>query len=144
MGTSTSFQELCNEVMVLKSVSHINVVLYYGEISMPGIYGFAMEYCPEGDLHDRIVNEGTLSEREIKVFLKQMLETLAYIHARQIVHRDIKTKNILISNGSYKLCDFGNSVLLDVKLPFSRVITLRKPLVTLSSTTAGTADRVSL
>ena len=144
MGTSTSFQELCNEVMVLKNVSHINVVLYYGEVSMPGIYGFTMEYCPKGDLHDRIVNEGTLSEREIKVLLKQMLETLASVHARQIVHRDIKTKNILISNGSYKLCDVGNSVLLDVRFPFSRVITLRKPLVTLSSTTAGTADRVSL
>ena len=95
----------------------MNVILYYGEISMPGIYGFVTEYCPEGDLHNRIMNEGTLSEQEIKLFLKQMLETLAYLHAKQIVHRDIKTKNILISNGYYKLCDFGNSVLLDVHLP---------------------------
>ena len=124
MGASDIYQELCNEVMILKSISHNNVILYYGEISMPGIYGFVMEYCSKGDLHTRIQTEGTLSEQEIKVFLKQMLQTLAYLHARQIVHRDIKTKNILISNGFYKLCDFGNSVLLDVcsmLIPYSKL-----------------------
>ena len=84
------------------------------------ILGYVMEYCPRGNLHDFIVKNGPMQEAEIKKVLFQMLQVLAYLAESRIVHRDIKTANILIvKEGSYKMCDFGSSVLLDVpSIPF--------------------------
>ena len=96
---------------------HDHIVLYYNEIDTNGIYGYSMEYCKGGTLHHYIRTMGALSEEELKILMRQMLSALEYLASRHIVHRDIKTANILIvKKDYYKLGDFGSSVELNVNV----------------------------
>ncbi len=54
-----------------------------------------------------------LDETMARYFFKKLITGIAYLHSRDIVHRDIKLENILISNtGEVKICDFGVSCFL--------------------------------
>ena len=54
-------------------------------------------------------------ERCLRIFL-QVCRAVKVLHDKGLVHRDIKPDNILLTNdGSYKLCDFGNSYVLDAR-----------------------------
>ena len=70
-----------------------------------------MELC-EGDFEREIKmrsNYGSYyTEGELDNIIKQLISTLSFLQKRHITHRDIKPQNILISNGKYKLCDFGD------------------------------------
>ena len=56
------------------------------------------------------LDEGTLEEPEIAYILQQVLRALAYVHAQQRVHRDVKAANVLLSvAGAVKISDFGVS-----------------------------------
>ena len=50
----------------------------------------------------------TFKQSEVKCLLKQLLEAVAAMHERWILHRDLKTSNLLLNNkGILKVCDFG-------------------------------------
>ena len=70
-----------------------------------------MELC-EGDFEKEIKmrsNFGSYyTEGELDNIIKQLISTLSFLQKRHITHRDIKPQNILISNGKYRLCDFGD------------------------------------
>lgn len=76
------------------------------------VYVIIMEYCSTGDLTDLIRDECSLGEGlpqpRLMKYLLQIGEAIRYIHAREIIHRDIKSPNIFISeNNEAKLGDFG-------------------------------------
>ncbi len=69
-----------------------------------------MEYISGGSIKYILDKYGPLNENLIKIFLKQVLEGLEYLHSKGIVHRDIKSANILLDvKGNIKLFDFGCS-----------------------------------
>eukprot|EP01029_Cantina_marsupialis_P005789 TRINITY_DN162876_c2_g1_i2.p1 TRINITY_DN162876_c2_g1~~TRINITY_DN162876_c2_g1_i2.p1 ORF type:complete len:430 (-),score=114.93 TRINITY_DN162876_c2_g1_i2:168-1457(-) len=62
------------------------------------------------DLHNLLINQmaDSFMQSEVKCLLKQLLEGLNYLHQNWIIHRDLKTSNLLYgSDGTIKLCDFG-------------------------------------
>jgi len=67
-----------------------------------------MEFL-EHELKDLIENSShVFDESEIKCLVKQLLLAVEYLHKRHIMHRDLKTSNILYNNkGFLKICDFG-------------------------------------
>ena len=66
-----------------------------------------MEYCPKGALNKQV---GKLTEQEVWKVLHDVAAGLAYLHAKEIVHQDIKPDNILLDeNGVYRITDFGIS-----------------------------------
>ena len=71
-----------------------------------------MEYIPNGDLLNAITKK-TLSKKEKKSIMREILQALAYIHNRRpysLIHRDIKPTNILLTNSKVaKITDFGLS-----------------------------------
>jgi len=73
-----------------------------------GTYYIVMEYVPDGNLRDRLKNEGRLApETSVEVAL-QVAEALQAAHQRGIIHRDVKPRNILIAgSGHIKVADFG-------------------------------------
>ena len=70
-----------------------------------------MELCRGGDLFDRLVQRGSLSEPSGALLCKALMEALLHCHTHRILHRDIKPENILMvdkaSDTNIKLVDFG-------------------------------------
>ncbi|XP_069153879.1 LEAF RUST 10 DISEASE-RESISTANCEUS RECEPTOR-LIKE PROTEIN KINASE-like 1.1 [Solanum lycopersicum] len=110
-------QQFVNEIDILTRLRHNNLVTLYGFTSRRSrelllVY----EYIPNGTLADHLhgdrVKDGSLTW---PVRLKIAIETagaLAYLHASDIIHCDVKTNNILLDqNFSVKVADFGISQL---------------------------------
>ncbi|TYI39218.1 hypothetical protein ES332_A02G082800v1 [Gossypium tomentosum] len=67
-----------------------------------------LEYVSGGSVHKLLGEYGPFKEPVIRSYTRQILSGLAYLHARNTVHRDIKGANILVDpNGEIKLADFG-------------------------------------
>jgi serine/threonine-protein kinase len=97
------------EAQSAAALSHPNIVSIFdrGE-SEDGTYYIAMEYLPGGTLKDRIVKRGALPARTAAAVALQMAEALKAAHERDVIHRDIKPHNILITGlGDVKVTDFG-------------------------------------
>ncbi|HEX2739794.1 MAG TPA: Stk1 family PASTA domain-containing Ser/Thr kinase [Rubrobacter sp.] len=97
------------EAQSAAALSHPNIVSIFdrGE-SEDGTYYIAMEYLPGGTLKDRILKRGALPARTAAAVALQMAEALRAAHDRDVIHRDIKPHNILITgSGDVKVTDFG-------------------------------------
>lgn len=72
-------------------------------------YWIFMEYLEAGCLTEIIDDHrGKVNERFIQFILLSTLKALFYLHSKHIIHRDIKSDNILLgSKGRVKLADFG-------------------------------------
>ncbi|KAK1133794.1 hypothetical protein K0M31_011583 [Melipona bicolor] len=91
---------LGKEIKILKE-SNYNVFL-------------VMEYCNGGDLADYLSAKGTLSEDTIRVFLKQLAGAMKALHAKGVVHRDLKPQNILLSHSCGKACPQPHQITLKI------------------------------
>lgn len=65
------------------------------------------EYCNKGDLASHLKNRGRIGEEEALGILKQITAGMVPLMNNGILHRDIKTANILIKDGVMKIADFG-------------------------------------
>jgi len=107
-------ESILNELSILRKIDHQNVVKIYEYYTDEENYYLITEYCPNGDLYNVMKNE-FLSEIQIACIMYQILLAINHIHKLQIMHRDLKLENILVSkkeeNGLYrvKICDFGTS-----------------------------------
>ena len=63
----------------------------------------------EKEINDRKKNNIYYTEKELFIIMSQLISTLALLQKNHITHRDIKPQNILISNGVFKLSDFGEA-----------------------------------
>ena len=111
MGDSQRSQTegLQQEIAVLMSVSHPNVLCLKDTFNeKDGVY-LVLELAAEGELFNLIVTKQKLSEAETRKVFIQLFQGTKYLHERNVVHRDIKPENILLTNKelSVKLADFG-------------------------------------
>ena len=120
---SFSFQKsneetVLNELNMLKKIDHQNVVKVYEYYVDNFNYYIITEYCHEGDLFDAIKGK-PLSEYQVACIMYQILLAVNHLHKMNIMHRDLKLENILVTkieeDGLYriKLCDFGTSHLFE-------------------------------
>ena len=66
------------------------------------------QYCPEGELFDYIVAKDKLGEEEARLFFRQIVAAVGYIHTQGYAHRDLKPENLLLDEDqNLKLIDFG-------------------------------------
>lgn len=98
------------EVKILQGLSHPNVVevkdvLYDDAGDQVMIVFEFLNHDLSGIINDCSID---MNEAIVKSLTKQLLEAVAYIHSHNIMHRDIKSSNLLLScDGSLKLADFG-------------------------------------
>ncbi|XP_060772654.1 maternal embryonic leucine zipper kinase [Neoarius graeffei] len=96
------------EIEAMKNLSHQHVCRLYHVIETPNKIYMVLEYCPGGELFDYIVAKARLSEDETRVFFRQIVSALAYVHSQGYAHRDLKPENLLIDEDhNLKLIDFG-------------------------------------
>lgn len=105
-------QKLDNEMKIMKTLRHPNIVQYIDYRDVQNHLYIIMEYVPCGDLQGYLADHKVLSESAAKCVAAQILDALAYLHHKKITHRDIKPDNILIASEDpfvVKLSDFGLS-----------------------------------
>jgi serine/threonine protein kinase/formylglycine-generating enzyme required for sulfatase activity len=96
------------EAQMAASLNHPNIVLIYDEGSLNGVHFIAMEYLEGKDLHCILQEKGKLSVDETISIIKPIAEALDFAHSKGLVHRDVKSANILVTNsGRPVLTDFG-------------------------------------
>uniref|UniRef100_A0A803T8F7 Maternal embryonic leucine zipper kinase n=1 Tax=Anolis carolinensis TaxID=28377 RepID=A0A803T8F7_ANOCA len=96
------------EIEAMKSLSHQNICRLYHVIETPKKIFMALEYCPGGELFDYIIAKDRLAEEEARVFFRQIVAAIAYVHSQGYAHRDLKPENLLIdAEHNLKLIDFG-------------------------------------
>lgn len=108
---SVSTQRMVEEIRVLMSIRHPNVVSLYGVFETERELRLIVDYVPGGELFDRIVSKSRYSEREACEVIAGLLSAIVFLHDHNIIHRDVKPENILLasqeSDTEIKLSDFG-------------------------------------
>ncbi|XP_010277967.1 PREDICTED: mitogen-activated protein kinase kinase kinase NPK1-like isoform X2 [Nelumbo nucifera] len=103
-------RELEEEVKLLKNLTHPNIVRYLGTAREEDTLNILLEFVPGGSISSLLGKFGSFPESVIRMYTKQLLLGLEYLHKNGIMHRDIKGANILVDNkGCIKLADFGAS-----------------------------------
>jgi len=87
--------EIQNEINILKTLSHPNIVKIYEFYDSPLNYYIVTEYCKIGELFSFIKNE--YNESQLSVLFYQVFSGLVYLHEKKILHRDLKLENIMVS-----------------------------------------------
>ncbi|XP_074601814.1 nimA-like kinase isoform X2 [Brevipalpus obovatus] len=100
-----------NEVKVLSSLKHPNIVTFFNNYEWNGKLFIEMEYCSGGTLQDFLAQLcKLLKEIEILTIFGQIISAIVYIHDQNILHRDLKTANIFMTRENvFKIGDFGIS-----------------------------------
>ncbi|XP_068178214.1 maternal embryonic leucine zipper kinase [Antennarius striatus] len=96
------------EIEAMKNLSHQHVCRLYHVIETATQIFMVLEYCIGGELFDYIIAKDRLSEEETRVFFRQIVSAMAYVHSQGYAHRDLKPENLLIDEDhNLKLIDFG-------------------------------------
>ncbi|XP_077148309.1 serine/threonine-protein kinase TAO3 isoform X5 [Ranitomeya variabilis] len=104
------WQDILKEVRFLQQLKHPNTIEYKGCYLKDHTAWLVMEYCL-GSASDLLeVHKKPLQEVEIAAITHGALQGLDYLHSRNMIHRDIKAGNILLTEpGQVKLADFGSA-----------------------------------
>jgi len=115
--TDKYIERFKEEIKYHQSISHTNIVRYIASGEFPKVDSnemsinvpyMVMEFVDGIDLHDYLEKKGTLEVEEALKITKQIAEALDVVHQKGIIHRDISTKNIRITEDEQaKLMDFG-------------------------------------
>jgi len=113
------FLRFINEINIISSLRHPNIVLYMGASIENHNYYMITEYLPKGSLFDYIHRtKGKFTEHEQIHIAYEIAVALKYLHSRNIIHCDLKSSNILIDdNWKIKIGDFGLSRFINKKNP---------------------------
>lgn len=103
----TDMPAIENEIKMMKTTRHQNVVEYLGTYLRKDKLWVCMEFMDGGSLTE-VISVCRMTEPQIACVCNEVLKALTYIHSLFRIHRDIKSDNILLSmRGDVKLADFG-------------------------------------
>lgn len=104
--------QIKREISIMKLVRHPNVVRLYEVLASRTKIYIILEFITGGELFDKIVHRGRLSEVEARRYFQQLIDGVDYCHSKGVYHRDLKPENLLLdSQGNLKISDFGLSAL---------------------------------
>jgi len=99
------------ECAVMKVLKHPNIVQLKEVLATSKTVYMVLEYCPDGELYDTIVDGGAMEENRARRFFQQLIDAIHFCHLRGVYHRDLKPENLLLADGgeTLKVADFGMS-----------------------------------
>ncbi|KAF6200843.1 hypothetical protein GE061_005290 [Apolygus lucorum] len=99
---------LPREIEVLTTLNHPYVIQLHSILQQHDKMYIFMRYAENGDLLEWIRRHGVLKEQHAKIWFRQLVMGLDYLHSREIVHRDLKCENVLLTKrNNIKIADFG-------------------------------------
>lgn len=109
---TSNFKRFEREAQLCSQLDHVNICTIYDFNESNGIFYIAMQYV-EGKNVRQLVNGRPLELKSALSIIVQVCDALAYSHERNIIHRDIKAGNIMVtSSGLVKILDFGLAKLI--------------------------------
>ncbi|KAL4002717.1 Protein kinase domain family protein [Acanthocheilonema viteae] len=103
------YNETISEVNLLRKLSdHPSIINIHDFYETPAFLFAVFEMAPKGELFDVLNKSVTVSEKKARRLMQQLFDGVAYMHDKNIVHRDIKLENILcIDDERIVISDFG-------------------------------------
>lgn len=115
-------EHLLKEPRMLARLSHPNIIAIHAAERSGDLFFIVMEYVEGECLESLLEREKTLPHKLVCRYVLQVCDALGYAHSRQILHRDLRPANIMVSrNGVLKVGDFGVAALLE-KTPYAKTI----------------------
>jgi len=111
-SSSLAFDDLKREISMASGIVHPNVLKVLSLEAQEGQYFIVMEYIEGESLEQKIANAKgrRLKEEEVIRIMKKTAEGIIEAHAKKVIHRDLKPRNIMVSrDGEVKVLDFGIS-----------------------------------
>lgn len=103
-------QAFRNEVALLRKTRHVNILLFMGCVSTKKILAIVTQWCEGSSLHRHIhVDESRFELVNTIEIARQTSQGMDYLHAKNIIHRDLKSNNIFLHDDNFtvKIGDFG-------------------------------------
>uniref|UniRef100_A0A8C9X463 RAF proto-oncogene serine/threonine-protein kinase n=1 Tax=Sander lucioperca TaxID=283035 RepID=A0A8C9X463_SANLU len=106
--TPEQFQAFRNEVAVLRKTRHVNILLFMGYMTKDNL-AIVTQWCEGSSLYKHIhVLETNFKIIQLIDIARQTAQGMDYLHAKNIIHRDMKSNNIFLHEGlTVKIGDFG-------------------------------------
>eukprot|EP00051_Salpingoeca_urceolata_P019713 m.290903 g.290903 ORF g.290903 m.290903 type:complete len:794 (+) comp19472_c0_seq11:35-2416(+) len=123
--TTEERQAALNEVRVLKILHNPNIIAYFDSFVEEKALMIVMEFAEGGTIFEYLQSrEELLDEDEVMHLFLQMVISLQHVHAQNILHRDLKTQNIMLDKHQkvVKIGDFGISKVLSSKSKANTVV----------------------
>ncbi|XP_021748823.1 serine/threonine-protein kinase ATG1a-like [Chenopodium quinoa] len=102
---------LRKEISILRNITHPNIIRLFEAIETEERIYLVLEYCDGGDLGAYIHRHGRVTEDSARHFIKQLAAGLQVLRENNLIHRDLKPQNLLLSgreaNPLLKIGDFG-------------------------------------
>ena len=108
-----SLRMLDNEIEILKTLDHPNVIKCYDIYRTQTHCYIITELCQGGDLLNYLTRRGKLEESVAVSIMEEIVEGVRYLLKRGILHRDLKPANIINNKQNWKIADFGFSIYSD-------------------------------
>ncbi|XP_046294284.1 serine/threonine-protein kinase 33 isoform X3 [Marmota monax] len=110
---SSAVKLLEREVNILKSVNHKHIIHLEQVFETSKKMYLVMELCEDGELKAVLDRKGHFSENETRWIIQSLASAIAYLHTKDIVHRDLKLENILVKSS---FVDANNEMNLNIKV----------------------------
>ncbi|XP_062559909.1 kinase suppressor of Ras 2 [Armigeres subalbatus] len=108
VGDDKTLEAFKLEVATFKKTRHENVVLFMGACMNPPRLAIVTSLCKGNTLYTHIhIRKDKFNLNRTTIVAQQISQGMGYLHARGIVHKDLKTKNIFLENGKVIITDFG-------------------------------------
>jgi len=111
-GNKQEMADVQREIAVMKGLDHPNICKLLATFEEGRNMFFVMELCEGGEVFDRIIETGSITEKTVAVIIHQVCSALCHAHGLGIAHRDIKPENVVFctkdrNDLSIKLIDWG-------------------------------------
>ncbi|XP_016485936.1 CBL-interacting serine/threonine-protein kinase 24-like isoform X1 [Nicotiana tabacum] len=105
-------EQIKREISIMKIVRHPCIVRLHEVLASQTKIYIIQEFVTGGELFDKIVLQGRISDDEARRYFQQLIDAVAHCHSKGVYHRDLKPENLLLDcQGNLKVSDFGLSAL---------------------------------
>ena len=106
-----NLEVLKDEIKILSSLDHPNIVKYYETYEAPNYLYLVMEHCQGGELFKKLTeNRDEFTEQKAAHIMKSLFLAVNHLHSKGVAHRDLKPENVMYSQDErIKIIDFGLS-----------------------------------